>query len=109
MSIASDADQNPDLKFGPCCGCGRDDVPATKIVLLPFKNQVPGHGWGCDICDLPPDGACAVLCGECAEGCQRGTVGLRFACRGYPAYDGRMAIGELTVPHRHDPNVDHDA
>lgn len=107
MSVLLDDD--PDLKLGPCCGCGRDDVAVGNIVTLEVKNQVPGHGWGCMICNLPADGACAVLCNECIEGFLTADLKLRFACRGYPAHDGRVPIAELTVPHRHDPDVDHDA
>jgi hypothetical protein len=91
----------PDL--GPCCVCGgfRD---VCNIVLLAKKSPIPGHGWGCFQCGLPPDGATAVLCHECfggpdgAEAVKR----LRWACRGYPGSDGRVPISELTGLHEHD-------
>jgi len=97
----------PDL--GACCGCGRNDVPVGNIVMLDVKGQVPGHGWGCVACHLPSDGASAVLCDDCIKGFMAGRIKLQFACRGFPGQDGRVPIGELTVPHRHDPDVDHDA
>ncbi len=94
----------PDL--GMCCICGvREHV--TAIIMLDVKNQVPGHGWGCLGCGLPSDGASAVLCETCLPGWQSGKTPLRFACRGYPAEDGRVPIAELTVPHLHDPEVEH--
>jgi len=75
--------------------------------MLHVKNQVPGHGWGCLECHLPMDGASAVLCDDCCNGWQSGEVELQWACRGYPAIDGRVPIGELTEPHRHDETVEH--
>jgi hypothetical protein len=88
--------------LGSCCGCGRDG--ARTIVMLPYRGMVPGHGWGCLICHLPMDGASAVLCDECADTATRLGVDavLRFACRGYPATDGRAAIGTFTEPFAHD-------
>lgn len=85
--------------LGPCCHCERDG--ARTILMLPVRNQVPGHGWGCFACDLPLDGASAVLCDDCAPLCALGTA-PRFACRGYPATDGRVAFAELSEPFIHD-------
>jgi hypothetical protein len=100
-------DDEPDLpRLGPCCICGSEDT-ATWIELLPFKNEVPGHGWGCVACDLPFDGAYAVLCAHCVDDLQAGRKPLRFACRGYPATDGRVPIEQLTIPHEHDMSVEH--
>lgn len=100
----SDDRDDPDL--GSCCICGGADR-VHAIVTLELKNQVPGHGWGCFVCRLPMDGASAVLCDDCCTGWQNGQVELQWACRGYPATDGRVPIGELTEPHTHDPAVEH--
>lgn len=91
--------------LGPCCICGGGENVHT-VIMLAVKGQVPGHGWGCFMCDLPSDGASAVLCVLCTDKWQEGEP-LRFACRGYPAQDGRVPIGELTEPHEHDPDVEH--
>jgi hypothetical protein len=109
VSIESDAtaDENPDLKLGPCCICGGEDAPIAGLEMLSVKGEVPGHGWGCLVCALPADGACAVICAKCLPGYERGDVKPRFACRGWPGSDGRVPIGELTVPHAHDPEVGH--
>jgi hypothetical protein len=95
------------LSLGPCCGCERDTGPARNIVMLRFRNKMPGHGWGCFVCHLPTDGAAAVLCDDCADRMERGEDVIRFACRGYPSDEGRAPIGEFTEPFDHDPNVDH--
>ena len=87
--------------LGTCCICGgARDVHA--IIMLAVRGQVPGHGWGCFQCGLATDGATAVLCDACCEGWQHGRVSLQFACRGWPAVDGRVPIGDLTEPHEHD-------
>ena|ERR1700733_8937621 len=94
------------LDLGPCCIC-ESNAKAGAMVMLEVKNTIPGHGWGCVVCNLPADGASAVLCDDCATKWQAGEAKLRFACCGYPADEGRVPIGQLTIPHAHDPNVDH--
>lgn len=97
-------DDRPEL--GPCCICGiSHDI--VSIALLPFKCQVPGHGWGCAVCRLPADGAIAVVCAMCTPAFDRGATSLRFACRGYAATDGRVPIEALTEPHDHTPALEH--
>ncbi len=83
------------VRLGPCCAC-EQTAGVRHITCLQLKGTVPGHGWGCPICDLPLDGALAVVCDNCV------TKPLRFACRGYPAFDGRIAISELREPYGHD-------
>jgi hypothetical protein len=100
--------QEPTLNLGPCCICG-ENAPIAGIVMLSVKNQAPGRGWGCVICDLPADGAYAVICRSCQPGYERGDVKLQFACRGWPGEDGRVPVGDLTEPHGHDLSIDHDA
>jgi hypothetical protein len=71
--------------------------------MLSHRAPVPGHGWGCAVCGLPPDGAVAVLCGPCTDRFAADCA-LRFACRGYPATDGRIPFDELDPePFEHDP------
>ena len=38
------------LVLGTCCIC--EGERATAIVMLPVKNVVRGHGWGCVACGL---------------------------------------------------------
>lgn len=97
-------DDPPSL--GPCCIC-ETETGARMIVMLPFKGLVPGHGWGCVVCNLPMDGASAVLCDGCLEDYAADRKTLRFACRGYPATEGRVPIEALTEPHAHDLSVEH--
>ena len=99
-------DDTPSL--GSCCGCGGTEG-VRSIYMLPYRNKVPGHGWGCVLCHLPSDGASAVLCDSCATLAQRRGIDavLRFACRGYPATDGRAAIDKFQEPFAHDASVEH--
>lgn len=87
--------------LGPCCNC-EATAGVRNIVSLHKKSPIPGRGWGCLVCGLPMDGAITVLCDGClAKFHQRGEE-PRLACRGYPAHDGRVPIGELTGTHQHD-------
>lgn len=85
---------NDDLYLGPCCIC-ESDAGVTNILMLHRRCVIPGHGWGCVLCHLPPDGASAVLCGRCCALYRDGRAKLRFACRGYPGTEGRIAIESL--------------
>lgn len=64
---------------GPCCACRRHDVPVPNMVMLPWRAPIPGTGWGCVTCQLPPDGAVAVLCDACLES----HAPIRDCCLGY--------------------------
>jgi len=96
-----------DVSLGTCCICGGVCDEGAGIAMLPFKGTVPGHGWGCFVCGLPLDGASAAICGDCLPGFLTGEKRLVYACAGYPATDGRVAIEDLTEPHLHDPDVAH--
>lgn len=91
------------LDLGPCCACRGTELVHT-IVILPHKNALPTRGWGCFVCDLPCDGASAVLCESCAAGYRAGTVPLIEACRGWAGEDGRepIAIARGRPAHEHD-------
>jgi hypothetical protein len=80
----------------------------VNIIMLRHKSPIPGRGWGCFVCDVPADGATAVVCRECfGDRDDPGAVipRLRWACRGYPGSDGRVPISELTGVHEHDEDV----
>ena len=84
-----------DLNLGPCCVCERTEG-VRNIVMLDKRAPIPGTGWGCVVCGLPPDGASAVLCDDCLE------KPPRFACKDYPGIGGRIPIDELTEKFEHD-------
>jgi hypothetical protein len=52
------------IDFGPCCVCGKEDATVRNIMML-NKRTPAGYGWGCLQCDLPMEGAIAVICDEC--------------------------------------------
>lgn len=99
QKIRSPMDANPEL--GTCCVCERTERVRT-ILQLHKISPTPGKGWGCFQCGIPMDGAIAVVCDRCfdAHGQKIGDA-LKFACKGYPAIDGRVPIGELQGEHEH--------
>jgi hypothetical protein len=91
--------------LGPCCICETTEG-VCAVVMLDQRCAVPGHGWGCVLCNLPNDGAYAVLCDPCTAAWQDDSKQLRFVCRGYPADDGRMPFDELSdEPFVHDKDA----
>ena len=104
MAAIGSIEGTPSL--GPCCICrGSEDV--HTVIMLDLRAPIPGHGWGCVVCNLPCDGAYAVICNRCVPEYGAGLTKLRFACRGYGPIDGRVSIDALTEPFGHDPSVDH--
>jgi hypothetical protein len=95
-------------KLGTCCMC-ETEAGVTNIIMLSRRAPMRGHGWGCVVCDLPMDGAYAVLCDKCLTAYQAAEFkGLKFVCRGYPASDGRVPFDDLAPGHfDHDMAVDH--
>lgn len=88
--------------LGPCCVCERDVEDVVNLMLLPRRAPIAGHGWGCVVCNLPHDGAIAVLCTACVG------LELRFVCRGYPTTEGRMPLAELGPEEfEHKMDIDH--
>lgn len=91
--------------YGPCCGCGAPFGTNAPFMLirLHMPAPVPWSGWGCAVCQLPPDGALAVICSACFEQavlpCQaiRGPVGSKARVEIHP-----LAI--LILP----PEFDHN-
>ena len=54
---------------GTCCACQEaipDDMPRS-VIYFNFKSPTPGRGWGCLFCNLPSEGAVAVICQKCLE------------------------------------------
>jgi hypothetical protein len=95
-------------RLGPCCICETTEG-VRNILMLHQRAIVKGHGWGCVECDLPCDGAVVVLCDFCMVVYQANDSALRFACRGYPASDGRVPIADLPQePFDHDMSKHRD-
>lgn len=92
---------NDEPTLGACCNCETLEG-VRNIGCVNKKAPVPGKGWGCIVCDLPADGATVVLCDACAKSLRASKADPRFACRGYPASDGRVPFSELTGEHKHD-------
>lgn len=96
------SDVNTDL--GTCCICGGKNR-VRNVIQLEQKSPTPGCGWGCIICELPPDGAVSVVCDECLDSQEKlmhAGERLLYACKGFPATGGRVPIGELRGEHKHD-------
>jgi len=92
----------PDL--GPCCVCEATGADVRNIIMIHKKAPIAGRGWGCLQCGLPSNGATVILCDLCLTSYQaRGEIILKYACRGYPAADGRIAYSQLS-----DEPFDHD-
>jgi hypothetical protein len=85
-------------ELGPCCACEKIGPTVRNIVMIAKKGVIAGHGWGCVVCGLPGDGASYVLCDACFKA-KREPI---YACRGYPATEGRILLSVLTVPFDHD-------
>jgi hypothetical protein len=89
----------PDL--GPCCNCGAT-AGVINVMMLDKRAPTPGKGWGCVVCNLPADGAVAVLCDDCVE------QPIKAVCDGYPNEGKRVPIEQLSDEvFQHDPKVDH--
>lgn len=92
------------VKLGQCCGC-ENSADGGSIVMMPWKAEIPGHGWGCLECGLANDGATIVLCVGCAEKLECGMEIWDVAqreCRGFPETEGRRELSPLSPLHEHD-------
>jgi hypothetical protein len=62
-----------------------------NLVMLPWRAPIDGTGWKCEYCQLPADGALAVVCDRCIES---GRIPSR-ACYGKPEDNQRIKIEQL--------------
>jgi hypothetical protein len=90
--------------FGMCCLCEGNN--AVVIVFLTARSPVADHGWGCAVCGISANGAIAVLCKPCAGAYEHSDapnieLHLKWACRGYPATEGRIPFEDLRGEHQH--------
>lgn len=77
--------------FGLCCVCGADG--SSNFVLLKRLAPVPGTGWGCALCGLPPNGAIAICCEKCVSRAFMG--GITQVVYGMPTAGGRCDLSGL--------------
>jgi hypothetical protein len=98
FGCADESPANATPNLGPCCGCGASEG-VRSVMMLDRRGPTPGRGWGCLVCNLPADGAIAVLCDRCVVEDKP----IRFVCRGYSATDGRIPVeGFRNEPFHHD-------
>lgn len=89
--------------LGPCCNCGSTGDFVRNILMMKFTAPESGKGWGCFQCDLPNDGAVAVLCDGCLEQISRDQVQIPQVCIGEPGNGKRVAVTD----YEHEP-FDHN-
>lgn len=93
--------------MGPCCICGKKGPKVRNFVALDFEAPQEKTGWGCLQCDLPPNGAMAVVCDSCFNACNRehGKMAgeIKFVIDGWPAEKKRFPVDQLEKkPFAHD-------
>jgi len=89
-------------ELGSCCACGSVEN-VVNIISLQKLCPIPGRGWGCFECGRAQNGAIAVTCENCGPNKPGDPMPeLKYACKGYPATDGRVAIDSLGGEFDHD-------
>lgn len=86
------------IDLGECCACGKTGISVRNIVSMPAEAPVPGTGWGCVVCDLPTNGALAVICDECHEMMRP----ILRVCVGSPGNNSRVDYDEKLPAFGHD-------
>jgi hypothetical protein len=87
-----------------CCICGDIKMTSRNIAMLDFKRPhgASVSGWGCVVCNLPMEGALAVVCDDC-QAADRTLDDIRFILAGALDDPGRIPIeGLVRIPHAHD-------
>lgn len=51
--------------YGTCCVC-ESEMDECVLIQLDYKVESES-GWGCLVCDLPMEGAMAVVCADCFD------------------------------------------
>jgi hypothetical protein len=87
--------------LGPCCVC-ETQHGVRNIVCLDMPCPTPGRGWGCVVCDVPCNGAVAVLCDTCLKLTEGRVADIDYVCTGHPATDGRTPMAAVSGVFGHD-------
>lgn len=100
-------DEPEHLDLGPCCCCEATGPTVRNLVMIERRTRLDGTGWGCVTCDLPNNGALAVICDACAEAAMRSETkqpDLRFVIDDYPARKKRLPYASTDgTTWAHDP------
>lgn len=99
-----DVDENRELRIAKCCACGQSNETVRNVVMLDNKAAEPGTGWGCVQCDLPMDGAVAVICDLCAAADPTGGS-IREAVLGHMSEGRREPIAAVRARPRHEHDL----
>jgi hypothetical protein len=83
--------------LGSCCICEKKGKRVRNLIALDRLAPEPGKGWGCLTCDLPSDGAYAVLCDECPKLYQKNKAAIKLIVSGYPSENKRVPIEKLAA------------
>jgi hypothetical protein len=87
--------------LGACCMCEQNDGTVRNILNLPYRNP-KAVGWGCFVCNLPAEGATAIVCDSCLEILQNDEdTKIKWACAGYPKEPERIPYNSLTELFEH--------
>lgn len=88
-----------EIDLGTCCACGEKRPFTRNLMCLDFEAPIPGTGWGCVKCELPLNGAMAVLCDECLNA----NATAEFVVVGLAMERRRVAIDDVEKrPFLHD-------
>ena len=95
-----------DIDLGPCCICQETNPTVRNLITLPYRdpNDDSPTGWGCLLCNLPPNGTTAVICDNCMakHGNKDLKSQLKHVIHGYPALHGRKPFQpDLLEPFDH--------
>ncbi|HYK54157.1 MAG TPA: hypothetical protein VEV38_11555 [Candidatus Eremiobacteraceae bacterium] len=98
--MSADAPYDDEPVTGPCCNC-LEITALRNVMFIHRRGPTPGRGWGCVVCNLPQDGAVALICDACA----RTLTDLpKFVCTGYMKDGERTPLDTLSPePFDHDP------
>lgn len=89
--------------YGTCCVCGKPDAE-HNLFQMDYKNPVKSEsGWGCVVCDLPAEGAVAVVCDACLN--EHGSESIFDRINTFMDGPNRRILvpeAKRQIPHKHD-------
>lgn len=79
---------NLDERLGECCSCTVQE--AVHVLAMPHRAAIDGTGWGCDLCNLPRDGAVVVLCADCQKASVENKLTIPWMCHSFFPFQARI-------------------